>query len=206
MLFLGANSLDWGWGWVMVVVYTACWIGLSIALALGNPELLNQRVKQATVGTKKWDLVLLFIYFVLILVQPFVAGLDRRNMWSAPVSPPVYVSGNILMIVGFILLAWSMVANRYFEPSVRIQESRGHQVEIGGPYRFVRHPGYLGIILQFLALPVAVGMWLALIPGAIGIVVFVIRTALEDRTLHEELPGYREYAQQTRYRLIPGVW
>lgn len=209
LLFLGAGSLDWGWGWGFAIVYSACWIGLSIALAFGNPELLNQRgqsVKRATVDTKKWDLVLLSIYFVLILVQPFVAGLDWRNSWSAPVSSLIYVIGNILMILGFVLLAWSMVANRYFEPSVRIQESRGHQVSTNGPYRFVRHPGYVGIILQLLALPIAVGAYAALIPGAIGIVVFVIRTALEDRTLYEELSGYTEYAQQTRYRLIPGVW
>jgi protein-S-isoprenylcysteine O-methyltransferase Ste14 len=209
LLFLGASSLDWGWGWVFAVVYTACWIGLSVALALGNPELLNQRgqrLKQATVNTKKWDLVLLSIYFVLILAEPFVAGLDRRSSWSAPASPLVCVIGNILMILGFVLMTWSMIANRYFEPSVRIQDSRGHQVATAGPYRFVRHPGYAGVILQFLALPVAVGAWAALIPGAAGVVVFIIRTALEDRTLHEELPGYVEYAQETRYRLIPGVW
>lgn len=209
LLFLGAGSLDWAWGWVFAVVYTACWIGLSIALALGNPELLNQRgqrVKQATVGSKRWDLVLLAIYFVTILIQPLVAGLDWRNAWSAPVAPPVYVVGNALMILGFVLLAWSMVANRYFDVTVRMQESRGQQVATGGPYRFVRHPGYAGVILQFLALPIAVGAWAALIPGAVGIAVFVIRTALEDRALHEELPGYVEYAQQTRYRLIPGVW
>ncbi len=209
LLFLGAGSLDWAWGRVFAVVYTACWIGLSIALALGNPELLNQRgqrVKQATVGTKRWDLVLLAIYFAMILIQPLVAGLDWRNGWSAPVAPLVYVIGNTLMILGFVLLAWSMVANRYFDVTVRMQESRGQQVATGGPYRFVRHPGYAGVILQFLALPIAVGAWAALIPGAAGIAVFVIRTALEDRALHEELPGYAEYAQQTRYRLIPGVW
>jgi protein-S-isoprenylcysteine O-methyltransferase Ste14 len=209
MLFLGAGSLDWGWGWLLAIVYTACWLGLSLALAIGNPELLNQRgqrAKQAMAGVKKWDLALLSIYFVLIVVQPFVAGLDWRNGWSAPASPPVYVAGNILMILGFALLAWSMVANRNFEPGVRIQEARGHQVASGGPYRFMRHPGYTGVILQFLALPIAVGAWAALIPGAIGMVVFVIRTALEDRTLHEELPGYVDYAKQTRFRLIPGVW
>jgi protein-S-isoprenylcysteine O-methyltransferase Ste14 len=207
LLFLGANSFNWDWGWVFAIVYTACWIGLSIALALGNPELLNQRgqrVKKATVGTKKWDIALLSIYFPLILIQPFVAGLDWRYAWSAPVAPPIYVIGNLLMILGFVPLTWSMIANRHFEPSVRIQ--REHQVASGGPYRFVRHPGYVGVILQFLALPIAVGAWAALIPGAVGIVVFVIRTALEDRTLRAELPGYAEFAQQTRYRLIPGVW
>jgi protein-S-isoprenylcysteine O-methyltransferase Ste14 len=209
MLFVGAGSTDWGWGWLFAIVYTACWLGLSIAVAIGNPELLNrrgQRVKQATSGTKKWDLVLISLYFVIVLVQPFVAGLDWRYAWSAPVSPAVHIAGNLLMIVGFILTAWSMVANRYFEVTVRIGESRGHQVETGGPYRFMRHPGYAGIILQFLALPIAVGAWAALIPGAIGIVVFVIRTALEDHTLRDELLGYADYANHTRYRLIPGVW
>lgn len=209
LLFLGAGTFDWGWGWLFSAVYLACWIGLSIALALYNVELLNQRgqrVKQATAGTKKWDLVLLTVYFVLLLVQPFVAGLDWRNGWSAPSSPVVYILGNLLMILGFIVMTWAMIANRHFEPSVRIQESRGHQVISSGPYRYVRHPGYVGVILQFLALPIAVGTWTAFIPGAIAIVVFVIRTALEDRTLREELPGYAEYAARTRYRLIPGVW
>ena len=209
LLFVGAGSLDWGWGWVLAVVYTACWIGLSIALAVGNPELLNQRgqrIKKATVGTKKWDLVLLSIYFVLVLVQPFVAGLDWRNAWSPPVPTVVAVLGNVMMILGFVVMTWSMIANRYFEPSVRIQESRGHQVATGGPYRFVRHPGYAGVVLQFLALPIAVGTWVAMIPGVVGIAVFVVRTALEDRTLQQELPGYVEYAQKTTYRLIPGLW
>ncbi len=209
LLFLGAGSLNWGGGWAFASVYTACWIGLSLALAFGNPELLNQRgqrVKRATIGTKKWDLALLSIYFVMILLQPLVAGLDWRNAWSAPVSPLVYVVGNLLMILGFTLLTWAMIANRYFDVTVRMQESRGHQVASGGPYRFIRHPGYAGVILQFLALPIAVGRWTAFIPGAVAVAVFVIRTAWEDRALHDELPGYADYAQQTRSRLIPGVW
>lgn len=209
MLFLGAGSTAWPWGWVFAIVTLVCWIALSIVLAVGNPELLNQRgqrIKQATAGTKKWDLVILSIYFVLILVQPLVAGLDWRYNLSGPVSPLVYVLGNGLVMLGFALLTWSMVVNRFFEPSVRIQESRGHQVITGGPFRYVRHPGYAGVILQFLGLPIALGAWIALIPGVIGTVLFIIRTALEDRTLLEELPGYPEYARQTRYRLIPGLW
>ncbi len=209
MLFLGAGSTAWPWGWVFAIVTLACWIGLSIALAIGNPELLNQRgqrIKQATAGTKTWDLVILSIYFVLILVQPLVAGLDRRYSLSSPVSPLIYVLGNGLVVLGFFLLTWSMVVNRFFEPSVRIQATRGHEVITDGPFRFLRHPGYAGVILQFLGLPIALGTWAALIPGAIGIVLFIIRTALEDRTLLEELPGYAEYARRTRYRLIPGIW
>lgn len=209
LLFLGAGTWDWPWGWVFASVYTACWISLSIALAIGNPGLLNQRgqrVKQATQGTKRWDLIILAFYFVLVLVQPVVAGLDYRYGVSGPVTPLTAILGNGLLILGFMLLTWPMVANRYFEPSVRIQDARGHRVATSGPYRFVRHPGYTGVILQFLAVPVALGTWLALIPGVIGALLFVIRTSLEDRTLQAELPGYADYAQQTRYRLIPGIW
>lgn len=208
-LFLAAGSFNWPWGWIFVAVYTACWIGLSIALAIGNPALLNQRgqrIKDAMLGTKKWDVIILTLYSVLIVTQPVAAGLDWRYGLSGPVSPLVNIAGNGLMILGFIPLSWSMIANTYFEPSVRIQESRRHQVATGGPYRFVRHPGYIGIIIQFVALPIALNAWLALIPGVLGILLFIARTALEDRTLQAELPGYTDYCQKTRYRLIPGLW
>lgn len=209
LLFLGAGSMQWVWGWVCVGVYTLCWAGLSLALAIYNPELLNrrgQRVKRATLGTKGWDLVLLSIYFVIILLQPLIAGFDWRYSWSPAVSPLAYIVGNILLSIGFIPLTWAMIANRNFEPTVRIQEKDFHRVATSGPYRIVRHPGYAGLVIQLLAFPLAVGCWTAFVPGVIGVVVFIIRTYLEDRTLQKELPGYTEYAEHTRYRLIPGVW
>ncbi|MBN2472548.1 MAG: isoprenylcysteine carboxylmethyltransferase family protein [Anaerolineae bacterium] len=209
LLFLGAGTLDWPWGWVFAGVTLAGWAGLSIALAVGNPALLNERgkrVKDATAGTPKWDIAILAVYAVLTLVQPFVAGLDRRYALSPGATPALALAGNALLLAGFVLLAWSMVANRSFEPTVRLEGAQKAGVTVSGPYRFVRHPGYTGVILQFLALPVALGAWLALIPGALGIGLFILRTALEDRTLQAELPGYAEFAQRTRYRLFPGVW
>jgi protein-S-isoprenylcysteine O-methyltransferase Ste14 len=208
LVFLGAGTLDWSWAWVFGVVYFICWLILSVALWRYNPDLLNQRGKRASQlgGTKSWDWVLLTLYSIVFVAQPFIAGLDYRYGWSTPSAPAMYLFGNVLMLLAYGLLAWAMVVNRNFEVTVRIQEQRGHQVTTSGPYQYVRHPGYVSVILTFLALPIALGTWTALIPGLIGIVIFVIRTALEDRTLQAELPGYADYAQKTHYRLLPGVW
>ncbi|GAB4571677.1 MAG: isoprenylcysteine carboxylmethyltransferase family protein [Anaerolineae bacterium] len=208
LLFLGAGTTAWSWGWAFAGATLAGWLGLSIALALGNPALLNQRgqpVRRATEGTKRWDLLLLALYTVLVLVQPFVAGLDRRfNGIEATVGAALI--GNGLLLAGFGLLASAMVANRYFDPTVRIRAGQAGHIATRGPYRIVRHPGYTGVILQFIALPIGLGSGLALIPGLLGVGLLVLRTALEDRTLHAELPGYAAYARRTRYRLIPGLW
>jgi|SRR5581483_5949111 protein-S-isoprenylcysteine O-methyltransferase Ste14 len=208
LLFIGAGTLNWSWGWAFACVYFFSWLGLNLALLRWNPELLNIRGQRARElkGTKTWDWVLLSIYAVVLIVQPLVAGLDFRNGWSTP--PPTFwlVVGNVLTVVAVAMIGWAMVYNRFFEGTVRIQEQRGHQVVSSGPYRFVRHPGYVGVILSFVSLPLALGTWTALIPGLIGIGVYLVRTTLEDRTLRTELPGYADYAQHTRHRLIPGLW
>ena len=112
----------------------------------------------------------------------------------------------VVAVLCYALIVWAMAANAFFSKVVRIQDDRGHTVATGGPYRIVRHPGYVGGILFELATPIMLGSWWALIPGGFTALFFVVRTALEDKTLHEELPGYAEYAQQTRYRLLPGIW
>jgi protein-S-isoprenylcysteine O-methyltransferase Ste14 len=108
--------------------------------------------------------------------------------------------------VGHGLVVWATASNAYFSQIVRIQTERGHSVATGGPYRIVRHPSYIGVILVYVATAIALGSWWALIPGGLCAGLIVIRTALEDRTLLTELPGYTQYAQKTRYRLIPGLW
>lgn len=208
-LFIGAGTLDWLWGWIYSVTTLLGWIGLSLVLVRENPELLNQRgkrTKQMGVGTKRWDWVILGIYSVLLLLTPFVAGLDFRYGWSAPVSPLVNVTGIIVLVFSFALLTWAMAVNRFFEGTVRIQQARGQHPITTGPYRYVRHPGYVAVILQFIAVPLATGGMTAWIPAVLGILLFVVRTALEDRTLRQELPGYEAFTKQTRYRLLPGVW
>jgi protein-S-isoprenylcysteine O-methyltransferase Ste14 len=135
------------------------------------------------------------------------APLDVRYGWTAPLPSWVHITGNALVIIGFAILTWSMVTNRHFEATVRLQSDRDHHVMTGGPYRFVRHPGYVGTIIAFyFGTPLALGSAAMIVPALIGLITMVIRTALEDRTLQAELPGYAEFAQQTRYRLLPGIW
>ncbi len=112
----------------------------------------------------------------------------------------------LLVIAGHALVVWATGVNAYFSQVVRIQTERGHTVVSNGPYRYVRHPAYAGAILLVLSAPIALGSWWALIPGAICAVLMILRTALEDKTLQAELPGYLEFTQHTRYRLLPGVW
>jgi len=115
-------------------------------------------------------------------------------------------AGWIVMALGYGLFSWAMVSNKFFSAMVRIQDERGHTVALGGPYRFVRHPGYIGIIVYCLAAPVMFSAWWAYIPALGLCVTIVYRTILEDRTLQRELDGYAAYGQRVRYRLVPGVW
>jgi protein-S-isoprenylcysteine O-methyltransferase Ste14 len=135
-----------------------------------------------------------------------VAGLDERYGWSPQISLWLQVVAIIVAVLGSALATWAMLSNTFFSGTVRIQKERGHTVASGGPYRYVRHPGYVAGILFDVATPLILGSLWALVPAGLTVCAFVVRTALEDRTLQEELAGYREYAQQVRYRLLPGVW
>jgi protein-S-isoprenylcysteine O-methyltransferase Ste14 len=111
-----------------------------------------------------------------------------------------------MVMLGLALSGWAMIVNAYFSTAVRIQRERGHTVCRTGPYRFVRHPGYVGYMLQSLGIPLLLGSWWALLPGVTAMALMIIRTAFEDRMLQAELPGYPEYAREVRYRLVPGIW
>lgn len=207
-LFGGAGTLAWDWGWLFTGITFIGWMLLSLILARVNPGLLNergQRVKRQT-GTKRWDWIIMSVYSILLLATPLAAGLDYRYGWSAPSAAGLKLAGCALLALSFVPLTWSMAVNRFFVPTVRIQAERDHRVTTTGPYRFIRHPGYLGVILQFVALPLSLGTAAAWLPALLGAALYVLRTALEDQTLRAELPGYEDYAQRTRYRLLPGVW
>lgn len=158
-------------------------------------------------GSKAWDEVLMRACNLTgLLLVLAVAGLDvGRYRWS---SLGVYYAlfCLVLMAASSILINWAMIENPHFEPTVRIQEDRGHRVVSPGPYGFVRHPGYLSGILWVSAVPLIVGSLYAFVPVALYSALMILRTHLEDRTLHEELAGYPEYAERVRYRLLPGIW
>jgi len=135
-----------------------------------------------------------------------VAGLDHRYNWSPEFPLWLSVIGFILIAFGYAFAALAVVENRFFSSVVRIQTERGHVVCDTGPYRFVRHPGCAGNILPLFGIILALGSVWTLIPATVATIITIIRTALEDQTLQEELLGYRDYAQRVRYRLIPGIY
>ena len=172
-----------------------------------NPELLVQRLKRRREGSKLWDEILMrTCNLTLLLVVPVVAGLDiGRFHWSS-LDIHFAIVGFILLIVSAVLINWAMVVNPYFEPTVRIQKDRGHKVITSGPYKIIRHPGYLAGILFSLSIPLIIGSLVTFIPSGIYTLLMMIRTWLEDRTLNKELDGYSEYAKRVKYRLFPGIW
>jgi protein-S-isoprenylcysteine O-methyltransferase Ste14 len=206
ILFLSAGRLDWVMGWAMVGIY-ALWSGANALLLIPrSPELLAERAKRHNEGMKSWDKLILSIIGLATLTKYIVAGLDFRCGWTTQLPLTIQVIALVISALGYALGTWAMVANAYFSMIVRIQEDRGHAVVSDGPYRYVRHPGYAGTTAFELATPLMLGSLWALIPGVLAAVLTIVRTALEDRTLQEELDGYRDYAQQVRYRLLPGIW
>jgi protein-S-isoprenylcysteine O-methyltransferase Ste14 len=202
-LFATSGDLHWGMGWVYLGIYITNQIILALILP---PDLLSERSKPQE-GSKGWDIVLASVAALLAPIAVYiVAGFDRGKGWGGTVSPALQIVALVVMIGGIALSDWAMAANKFFSGVIRIQADRGHTVQTGGPYRFVRHPGYVGGILHHLAAPLMLGSWWALIPGCTGALLFIVRTALEDKILQKELPGYTDYAAQTRYRLLPGIW
>ncbi|MFQ6027652.1 MAG: methyltransferase family protein [Dehalococcoidia bacterium] len=204
--------LDGGWNWWEAWAYLGLSIGgtllISLTVARANPELLAIRghggIKP---GTKSWDRVLIpLIAFSASVGIWIISGLDFRFGWSPPVPIAVWVAAGALWIAAMLWVDWALVVNKFFEASVRIQEDRGHTVVTTGPYRYMRHPGYAAAIVMSLAAPLLLGSWLALMSGGLAAGLFILRTALEDRTLRAELAGYQEYARRVRYRLLPGIW
>jgi protein-S-isoprenylcysteine O-methyltransferase Ste14 len=202
-LFLGAGTIRWTMAWVYIGLYLVQQAILTLVLP---SELLVER-SAVQEGTKQWDHLLSFLSaLVLPLALYLVAGLGHRYGWTLSLAPIVRTVALALMVSGMVLTGWAMAVNRFFSGTVRIQTERGHRAVATGPYRYVRHPGYVGGILHHVAAPLVLGSLWALIPGVLGAISLVARALLEDRSLRGELPGYAEYARHTRYRLLPGIW
>jgi protein-S-isoprenylcysteine O-methyltransferase Ste14 len=205
LLFVPAGRVDWPAAWILSGLYAVSLLAYALWGTLKAPDLLKER-SQVADNVKAWDRVIMAIYTVLLLLTLVLAGLDAgRYRWS-----DVPFIGQVLGLAGVFLAAalifWTILTNAYLGRMVRIQEDRGHQVVTGGPYAHVRHPMYVGIIVLFPCMALFLGSSWALVPASLIAILMVVRTALEDRTLQAELPGYAEYARKTRYRLLPGVW
>jgi protein-S-isoprenylcysteine O-methyltransferase Ste14 len=205
MLVLVSGKWDWFWGWVYMILLMLAMAAHVVVLVPIDPALLADRaggIRQP--GTKRWDVWLTMIAGLAFTSIMLIAGLDERWGWTGTISIGLHVAGAILFVMGWVFFLWAMASNPFFSEGVRIQEN--HQVAKRGPYRLIRHPGYLGNLIGCLGQPLLFGSWWVFIPAVLTIIAFVIRTALEDKTLRKELAGYSDYARQVRYRLIPGIW
>jgi len=203
--------ISWRWDWWEAWVYAIiCILGFAVSRLLAarrHADLLTERARFLRHDdAKSWDKLLAPLVGLGGGLIPLVAGLDARFDPSPPFGLTVKIVSLAFILAGYALGSYALIENRFFSGMVRIQTEREHRVVSSGPYGWVRHPGYAGALLTYLATPFFLDALWALLPVALIAVVLVIRTRLEDRTLQEELAGYRDYAERVRYRLLPGIW
>jgi protein-S-isoprenylcysteine O-methyltransferase Ste14 len=204
-LFWSAGRIDWWAAWAAIAVWLIFFTATDILLLRFNPELMAERLNPPK-GAKTWDRAILSILRLTTLVRYILAGLDQRYGWTVGFPIAAQLAGLVVCVLSYALLAWSMTSNTFFSQIVRIQSDRGHAVVTHGPYHYVRHPAYVGMILFEPAMSALLASWWAIIAAGLCAILLILRTALEDRTLQAELPGYVDYAHQVHYRLLPGIW
>ena len=204
-LFWSAGRVDWWPAWALLLV-TLGWVIATAAVILRfNPALLAERLGPRK-GAKLWDTAIMGALGIIQLARYIIAGLDQRYGWTESIPLAAQAAGLVLLALGYGAFVWATASNAFFSQIVRIQSERGHAVATGGPYRYMRHPAYLGAILCEVGAPILLASWWSLLASGVDVLLIMVRTALEDRTLQAELTGYDDYARRVRYRLLPGVW
>lgn len=198
----------WWQAWAYSAVVTAAGVGGRAWAEQRHPGLLADRLRYGRGQVvKPWDRLLSPLMGLGVLYLPIlVAAFDHRNGWTPALSVGSAGAGLLCCALGYGFAIWALAENPFFTSVVRIQTERGHEVCDTGPYRIVRHPAYAGNVLALFGLPLALGSGWTAAATAAGLAVSVLRTALEDRTLREELDGYAAYARRVRFRLVPGLW
>ncbi len=202
ILFVAAGTLRWKWAWIFMLLAV---IILIINFFMIPAELIEERGRKKK-DAKKWDKLLTSVNIIPTILLYVCCGLDYRFNWTGNVNIIINITGLILMFSGSMLFTWSMISNKFFSTLVRLQVDRQHTVATGGPYKYVRHPGYVGYIVMSFATPIALGTLCGLVFSGITGILFIVRTRLEDNNLKKELKGYTEYAEEVKYRLIPYLW
>ncbi len=200
-----AGRWDYVQGWVLIGFYVIT-MPFMYYVFRGKQDLMKERRKPGP-GVKLWDRFIVQILKLLLVGTYVIAILDTgRYLWSPTLPVWMYVVAYMVYIVASAIPMWATSVNNYFSSHVRIQKDRGHKVVDTGPYAYIRHPGYAFMIIGAPATALIFGSMWALIPALLQVPIIVIRTALEDKTLQEELPGYKEYAKRVPYRLMQHVW
>lgn len=201
-LFVLSGKIDWIYAWVYIIASISVIIVNAFIL---KPDLISERGRKKE-NVEKWDKIITVFISIVWLALYVIPGLDKRFGWSGEMPLWIHIAGLIIFISGNAFVTWSMVSNTYFSTAVRIQYDRDHSVANSGPYGYIRHPGYLGIILYNISTPLILGSMWAFLPAGILSLLFILRTVMEDSTLKTKLEGYRQYADEVKFRLIPFVW
>jgi protein-S-isoprenylcysteine O-methyltransferase Ste14 len=206
LLFVPAGTLRWPAAWLFLVLLGGLGLVGGLWFAKANPGLLAERMQPMMQKDQpKADKIFMMVLGPIAMIWLIVMGLDQRYQWSG-MSLGVQILGLALFVLSLVISFWVMQENTFAAPVVKIQADRGHQVIRTGPYAFVRHPMYSGVIFFFLGVALLLGSWwgAAITPIFIGL--FAVRSVIEEKTLIAGLQGYRDYVEQVRYRLVPGIW
>lgn len=205
-LFGSAGSVAWSQAWLYMVIQFSFWALTAAWLKKHNPQILKERMVFLKPEAKGWDKVILITSTIVFIPYLLLPGLDAvRYRWSS-IPLAIVALGFVGVIISLLLIFSVIQANKYLSRFVEVQRERGHKVIISGPYQYVRHPMYVGLILLLYTIPVALGSLWTLLPASVLTLLFVIRTHYEDKTLHQELEGYKAYSGRVKYRLLPGIW
>jgi protein-S-isoprenylcysteine O-methyltransferase Ste14 len=205
LVFVPAGRIDWRLGWIFIAVLTVGYSISGLVLARVNPIIYRARSRFQP-GTMAWDRKLLAIILPAMVLSIPLSAFDAGRMHWSSVPGWAIVLGYAANLVSIAITAWAQAVNPFFEPGVRLQTERKQHVIDSGPYRFVRHPGYVGALLAFAGVPLALGSWWGLVPAAAAGALLIVRTSWEDRLLRENLAGYADYARRVGFRLFPGLW
>jgi protein-S-isoprenylcysteine O-methyltransferase Ste14 len=205
LVFIAAGTPRWFEAWFFFGFYLIAITIFFIWLKKHDPGLLKERMSVKK-DVKSWDKKIIRAYSGLVLIMFLLAPIDAVRFHWSRVPVAVQVGAFIGIFLSWVVIFWAFRENSYLSGFVRIQEDRGHKVCTTGPYKYIRHPMYLAVIITVLCLPLFLGSFYALLPATAVVALFILRTSLEDKTLRADLSGYKEYAEKVRWKLMPRVW
>ncbi len=206
MMFVTKGDIRWGNAWILVFIYTSFSLFDVLMLYKNEPDLLVRRSKVNLKGTKIQDVILFGIYSRIFIIIPTVASFDLFKLHNKEMDKNLFIFGIIILLLSQSLGSLAILSNKYYETYIRIQKEVKQKVITHGPYRFIRHPGYLSLLLTDVAFPLILKSSMSIIPACICGIIIIFRTKIEDIFLRTNLDGYKQYSYKVRYKMIPYVW
>ncbi len=204
ILFLLAGTIIWLEAWIYLAIFFAFMLSMILYFGIKSPETLLTRGK--AMPKEKWDKILTPLYSISFMLLFIIPPFDAIRFQWFPIPFWIEIIGAFGTAISFLIILLVMKENAFASKAVIIHEDKGHEVITTGPYKIIRHPMYAGFFIMAISTPICLGSLFTLIPAVISIGLISIRIHYEDKLLHEKLKGYKEYAQKTKYKIIPGIW